>query len=482
MVWKWMFMLAYISAVIAIGISQYSKVQDKKDFYLAGRNLTLFWACGSSYAAYMSAAVMLSITGYAYVNGWATALSFGLGLTTATLVILLMAPKFRGKLWYTSPSMYGDRYGDYMRLWMAVFRIIASILWIGFQTIGSSIVLSAFLGVPYNIAAISVAVIVVVYSSLGGLKSVVKTDVLQGFLLLVGLVTATAIAFGQAGGFAGYANALALIDNGRLLTLDAGGNLPISFVLGMSFAFALQSVTLDREHRLIYSCVDNRTAFSYIGFVVPFVGLTYILACLLGTSIRIIVPGLADPASAVPVFAASLNPLLGSLIMAGVAAAIMSTVDSIMLNTATVVTNEFYTKYVNPNASDAQVVRVARIVMICLGLIGLAITISRVATIIQIHVLISRLASVVIFPALFLGFYCKRVNEKGAISGSLIGTAAFLILDYGKFISSPDLIAIPLGFLVILIVSYLTEAPAQEKLEPFFPSAKNITSDYTTSG
>ena len=184
---------------------------------------------------------------------------------------------------------------------------------------------------------------------------------------------------------------------------------------------------------------------------------------------------------------AGLPYVISGLVAAGGLAAALSTADGLLLTIANALSHDFYYKMLDPNASTARRVTISKILLLVVALIAATVAAQKPADILFLVSAAFSLAAAAFFPALVCGIFWKRANKWGATLGMIAGlgitfyymatTQPWLRGMFGVTSSIADntwwgiaaisagLWGVPLGFLVIIVVSLLTPAPDKEVQE-----------------
>lgn len=322
--------LAYLVLQFGIGIWASKRVRDEADYLLAGRSLGYPLAVFSIFATWFGAETIIGSAGTAYSDGvsLANAEPFGYGLCLVGMGLVFAVPLWRRKL-TTLADLFRERYSVRVERLAAIILIPGSILWAAAQVRGFGHVLS-LAGVGELDVAIAVATgFVILYTAFGGLLADAVTDLVQGVVLVVGLVVVLVGVVLSMPGETGFIGALAASGGAQFLPSDDTSWLDLAEewsipVCGSILATELVSrVIAARTER-----VAQRSALLAGGLYLV-VGTIPLLIGLVG---RGLVPGLEDAEQVVPAVAQRLLPTVVFVIFAGgLVSAILSTVDSTLL-------------------------------------------------------------------------------------------------------------------------------------------------------
>ncbi|PHS15803.1 MAG: ABC transporter substrate-binding protein [Blastopirellula sp.] len=430
----------YLAALVGLGIYFSSRENGTEDFFLAGKRIP-WWAAGLSiYATQLSAITFIALPAIPYVTNWL--------LYPAQLTMFLMAPvvvywylPFFRRLNVTSAYEYLER-----RFNLAA-RLFGSSTFIVFQLGRMAIVvflpalaLSAVTGMNVYASIIIMGVLATLYTVLGGMEAVIWTDVLQVFVLWGGMLLALCIIVADVGGI-GVVFETARADSKLTMFNWDWGTLQMAtwlIVLG-NFALQFGPYTTDQAviQRYMTTKSDQDAARSiWLNgmLTIPF-GLLFFV---LGTSLYVffkmhpdlLVLGMKND-NVFPLFVSEkLPPGLSGLVIAGVFAASMSSLDSSIHSVATAITTDFYKRF-KPDATDQQTLKIARVLTIVLGTIGtlLAIVLASwdIKSLLFLFQKLLGLTGSGLVGMFILGIFTRRANATGALTGA---ASSFMILLY----------------------------------------------------
>ena len=433
--------LAYLAALVAIGVAARRLRDDSSlaDFYLAGRGLGLGVLFLTLYATQYSGLTLVGFAGNFYRRGFSflTVVSFASAIGTA---YLWYAPRLhslsRSRGYVTIGDYLDDRFGSPALTAVAgavfIFALSAYLL-SNLKAIGYVVEFATGGAVGFVPAIVSLAVLMVVYENLGGMRAVAWTDVLQGTILMGGCVALFVVVVAQHGdptalstqALATRPELLAPPDwaarVGWLSTLVLVGAGVSIYPHAIQRIYAARDlVVLRRALQLMLVTPFVTTALVlYVGYVgaVRFPGLGVL------ESERVIFVVLQDLALDTP----GVGILVGVLLCA-VVAAIMSTIDSALLAVSSIVTADLYT-LARPQASEAHLTRVGKaaswllMAAMVVGAILLPQTLWRI-TEVKLEVLCQAA------PAILWGLFDSRLTARAVLTGlvaGLIVTAALFV-------------------------------------------------------
>lgn len=446
----------YVLSLLAIGAYAYTKRRDQSlsDFYLAGRNMGVVVLFLTFYATQYSGNTLFGFSGAAYREGFRFLVCVHF-MTAIVIAYLLFAPR----LYRISRDQNFITPGDfiYYRFGSHALRIIVTLLMIyalcNFTLAQMKTLGTAFEGmsqgrIPLWAGVIGLATIMLIYESLGGMRSVAWTDVIQGGILMVGFFILLALAITQIGDLPSAVAKLAADPQLKFKTLppDAqGARTWLSFLLMVGLGAAIYPQAIQR----LYAARNARalkTSLAVMAFM-PLV--TAVIAVTVGVIMAAHRPELpAELLSGGKTVVASETVLallclevmqssalgywLVAVIFSAILAAVMSTADSAMLSISSMVTQDLYGQYIRPGADQKLLTQVGRWVTWALMVPIVCTAIWYEGTLIQLLKLKFDLL-IQCVPAFYLGVHCRSLTARTVIAGIGIGLAIALGLTFSDW-------------------------------------------------
>ena len=417
-------LLGYSVLLIGMGLWIGRRVKVTGDFFVAGRALGPGLLFCTMLAANIGAGSTVGATGIGYSRGlsaWWWVGSAGLG---SLVLAFSVGPAIRRLAAEHDLQTVGDylewRYDRRVRglvgvlLWVGTLAILAG------QLIALAWVLDAVAGIPKWIGCLIGGVVMTTYFAAGGLLSSAWVNTVQLAVLLLGLAIALPMVFSQAGGWAGLDAALPACEGYRGF-FSADG---LQFAVFLVPAFIISPGLLQK----IYGARDDRTVRLGVGLNALVLLLFAFVPASFGMLARALHPGLDNPELALPtLLTQNLPPLVGGVALAAVFSAEVSSADAILFMLATSLSRDLYRRFVDPGASDARVLRVARIAAGVGGAAGVAIAIVS-PTVIGVLSIFYTLLSVSLFVPVVAGLYLRRVGTPEALTAILGGVTLVVAL------------------------------------------------------
>lgn len=373
---NWVVMGVYLALLLSIGAWVFRKGKTADDFFLAGRRIP-WWAAGVSiFSTQLSAITYLSIPAKTYTTDWVRfMLNVGI-LLVAPLVVIFFLPFYR--------KMKGASFYEYLeRRFSRGIRLVGSVSFVLYQLFRMGIVvllpalaLSAVTGLGLTACIITMGLLSTAYTVAGGIEAVIWTDVLQTVVLLGGALAAFVIIANDVGGLEVITSTAAT--QGKFNWANWDWNFTSDAVLVVFLGAIITSIlpyTTDQSNvQRCLSTPDNRSAaraiYTNATMVIPaslvFFGLGTALFVFFQQNPEALGP-ITKADQILPTFIVSQMPAgLAGLVIAGVFAAAMSSLDSSMHSVATVITTDF----IEPRVGDRDLLPIARWVTFALGILG----------------------------------------------------------------------------------------------------------------
>jgi solute:Na+ symporter, SSS family len=444
------------------------------EFFLAGRSLGGIVAALTYSATTYSAFMLVGLAGFTYIGG-VGALGFELIYLSGLILVAFFGPRFWlvGKRYnYLTPTeMLGDRYqSKAVAAVSAVAAVIFLIPYSAVQLIGIGALLEGISGgaIPY-LAGVGIAAFIAVYWTwTGGLKAVAWTDSLQAAVMLsVAVLSVIFIAYRGFGGFGGMFNQLEA-NYPAWLTVPGPGFFNVKAFVGLTlpwFFFSLSNPQVSQ--RLFVPRSLGQMRIMVMGFLV--FGFIYTLVSILwGFSARLLLPDLAIADSATPaLLGLNIVPaFIALLVMLGISAAAVSTVNSIILTLSSMVCRDVF-KNVSSEATEERELLVGKIFVPLFTLIIVAFATLRLDLIAALSVA-SSAGLLVMVPALIGSFFWKRGTAAAVLASVIIGGLVATVFQYSGLRPLGLWPGVWSGVVAVVLfvgVSMVTKAPEQKAAE-----------------
>ena len=471
----------YFLFVVYLGI-RYSKSDDEKSYFLAGRGMTWPVIGFSLFAASISSSTLIGQAGDAYSTGIAV---FNYNLGSVVVMVFFawfILPFYIKSKIFTIPEFLEKRFNAASRYYFSAITIIVNIFLDAAGSLYAAAMVMKLVFPEVSIFALSVvfAIIVAAYTIPGGLSAAIRVDLMQGIFLLVGSLVLTFYATYNGG--AEYVKELLAnedvlmklvrpMDDSSVPWLGAVIGIPI---LGLFFWGNNQQLV---QRVLTAKSIDEgRKGVLLVGFLTV---LTLFVIIIPGIMAIKLFPNLPKPDMVYPNLIMEMLPnVLIGFMMAAMVAALTSSLSGLLNSVATLFTMDFYDKMV-PNSTSKKKVTVGKIASIAVLVIAVfwAPQIGKqFGTLLKYYQEMLSIMAPPIVAAFVLGIFWKRTNATGAftglIAGILLGVFNLIYsvkVGHSVFGDIHFLLTVPYYFvwslLVMVVVSLATKKPPLEKTE-----------------
>lgn len=500
-------------ALLIVGIGLYvsrdkkGHVKNAEDYFLAGKSLP-WWAIGASLiAANISAEQFIGMSGSGFAIGLAIASYEWMGAITLIIVGKYFLPIFIEKKLYTIPQFIEERFSKNLKTILAIFWIglfifvnLTTVLYLGGKAMDT--IVGTGDGSLLLTSIIGLALFAALYSLWGGLSAVAWTDVVQVLLLISGGLLTTFIALDHVAPEGGVINGLVHIYNivpekfsmilskGEIITpngKDAWWDLPgLGVILGGMWVANLYYFGFNQyiiQRTLAAKSLDeSQKGMVFAGYLKLLIPLIVVIPGIIAYVLNVDASGIVNSAefinnegnivndNAAPWLIRNFIPVgLKGLVLAALAAAIVSSLASMLNSTATIFTMDIYIPYINKKASDRQTVNVGRATAAVALLIAILIA-PALGNLGQVFQYIQEYTGVVspgILAVFLMGLFYRKATNNAAIWGVItsIPIAMYFKIapkgwsDASIFVNLPFMhqmgITCLLTIAVIMIISYL---------------------------
>ncbi len=465
--------IGYLFILIFVGAIRSKRVETQDDFMVAGRSLTAPILVGTLIATWIGTGSIFGSAGLGYQYG-VPGIWFSVGAWLGMFLLLFIAGRARALEQFTVPDIFELRYNRWARLLGSIVIVVAYTGIVSYQLVAGGRVLNLITGIPNGTGIIITAIFVIAYTALAGMFSVAYTDVVNGIVIVLGLFISFPFIWMHAGGIAGMVQS---IPKSHFTLM---GNLNILQALGLSLPTLFLLLGESNMYQRFFSARDAKTAtratlWWIVGVVV--VESTILLFAVVASAVF---PHIANPDNIIVISAKEGVPvIIGSLMLAVIVAVIVSTADSFLLVPSTNIMRDIYQSFINKDATQDQMVRYSRYVVIVLGVLAYLQTLPG-ESIIDMILRAYTMYGAAITPALMGAFFFKRATTAGGVSSIVSGMVMTLIWEIWNLKAAifhlplvgettiptiyPSLIV---SILALIVISYLTSPPSEEKLAHF---------------
>ncbi|MDQ7052503.1 MAG: sodium/solute symporter [candidate division KSB1 bacterium] len=410
------------------------------DYYVGGRKMGGIALGISFFATYSSTNSFVGFSGKAYVYGtpW-------LFLAPAAVIFSFaawkwIAPRLRHMTAeldsVTIPDFIGFRYNSTTaRVLAAAIVLFASFLYMTAVFKGIGNLLQVFLDLPYWLAILLVFLIVMVYTAVGGFISVVRTDALQGIIMLIAAMMLFSGTVRSAGGVNAFFQVGDMPSAAHLFSWDAA--MPFPVLIGIIVAGTMKFVVEPRQLSRFYALEDQRAIRMGTWTSTMLFFVVYTLLLPIGIYAHKIIPAgsIADSDLVVPTLlgqGAVFSPLVSAFLFVAMVAAAMSSLDSVLLVMASTCHRDLVSIWRDAESERANL-SATRWYVALFALITAVIALNPPGGIVALTAFSGSLYAACFFPAILFGVYSRRGNGAAVILSMLVGVAVLLLWKHLPF-------------------------------------------------
>ncbi|MCH5296166.1 MAG: sodium/proline symporter PutP [Ruminococcus sp.] len=495
----------YMVMMIIIGAVYSKSTKNNEDYFLGGRNLGGWTAALSAQASDMSGWLLMGLPGSVYLAGtgevWiAVGLLIGTILNWYIVSARLRKYTIVAGNSLTIPSFFQNRYRDTK----GVIKIVSALIIAVFFTVytasafssGAKLFATLFsddgnYNSVYLIGLGIAALVILIYTFMGGFKAVCTTDFIQGMLMLVAILAVPIVAYALLTFNDGFANTLIAkgVSNPEnyLNFFKNDDGTPVSAVSIISnLAWGLGYFGM--PHILIrFMAVKSHSEIKKSRKIaITWVIISLAASCLIGLVARGYLTSQLDGSTSETAFIRTIQQLfsgngvvifIGGIFLCGILAAIMSTADSQLLVTASAVSEDMYKGVIKKDASEKNALWVGKIAVIIVAVVAFFIALDPNSSIMGLVSDAWAGFGSAFGPVVLLALFWKRSNLAGAVSGMAVGALTVIVWDYLPLVNGSTIYAatglyslivgFALGLVVNVVVSLVTKKPSKEIVKEF---------------
>lgn len=466
--------IAYLLFVIALGFYFSTKHKNAEDYFLAGRNLTWPIIGFSLFASNMSSNSLVGLAGAGYKDGFSVYSYEWMAVLILIIFAVFFLPFYLKNKIFTIPEYLEKRYSYAIRAYASAIAITLNVLVDIAATLyaGGLVINLIFPGFELWQIIVGLALIAGVYTITGGLSSVMYTDAIQAVILIAGSTMITIFAYQAAGGWeavyaiteASHFDVMKPIDDEVLPWPSVFTGV---FLIGFYFWGTNQYIT---QRTLASKSVRHgQWGAMFAGFLKLSILFIMIFP---GAFARVLYPTMTEMDMIYPTMLFDLLPtgLLG-IVLAGLIAAMMSSLDSGLNSVSTLFTMDFVAKY-RPNADSKSLMRIGQIVTFLVMIIAIAWA-PQIGNFEKLWDYLQNTLAWFCPPivALFvMGLFTKRANNRGASAAVIIGFLITLVLIlntvFGWEMALPNFLYVAtIHFLICCAAMYIFSLSGENKPE-----------------
>lgn len=465
--------------MLLIGYFAYKRTSNLSDYMIGGRGLGAAVTALSAGASDMSGWLLMGLPGAMFTQGL-SASWIAIGLTIgAYLNWLYVAPRLRiytetANNSMTIPAYLENRFGDHssmLRLTSGLVIIVFFTFYVSSGMVSGGVLFESTFNLNYQAGLWIIAAVVIGYTLFGGFLAVSWTDFVQGIIMVIALVLVPAVTIMQVGGFDSSIGEIKGIDP-KLFDIFKGTSL-----LGIISLMAWGLGYFGQPHIIVrFMAISSvkeikkarRIGMGWMIFSVGgamftgFIGLAYYSKQGLN---------LSDPETIfIKLSEILFHPLITGFLLAALLAAVMSTISSQLLVTASSLTEDVYKTFFRRSATDKELLLVSRLSVLVVSFIAVFLAFNKNGTILSLVAYAWAGFGAAFGPVILLSLYWKRMNRWGALAGMIGGAVTVIVWANVPVLAKSVYEIIPgfiIGLVAIWFVSLVTPEPSDQLKKEF---------------
>lgn len=462
--------------VFAIGWIALDRTHNQSDYFLGNRKLGKWTTAISAGASDMSGWLLLGLPGYAFLAGL-EAMWIAIGLYAGTCINwYLVAPRLRKQTQalnnaLTIPEFFEFRFNDNshaLRIISAVFILLFYLFYTSSGLVAGGKLFESVFGISYETAVVTSALIILVYTCLGGFLAVSWTDLIQGLLMAFALSYVAIVAVYNIQGFEALFNWMTIVNTDLINPYTSISSGPLG-IIGILSLLAWGLGYFGQPHILVrFMAIKSESLIPQARTIaIYWTAIGLLSALLIGFSGIALLGNNLQAGDSEKVFIELLHlllhPIPAGICLAAILAAIMSTADSQLLVASSAITEDIY-KVINDKATEKHLLMLARISVAILTIIAAILALQPENNVLDLVAYAWAGFGATFGPVILLSLFKKGLSRNSALLGMLSGGMTVIIwknsdLDYAVF----ELYELLPGFIIATTVIMISEFFKREK-------------------
>ncbi|MGL5126045.1 MAG: sodium/pantothenate symporter [Fusobacteriaceae bacterium] len=477
-------LVAYLMLMLFIAY-KVNKIKNNNDtnfmeeYFIGSRSMGGIVLAMTIIATYIGASSFIGGPGVAYKLGLGWVLLACIQTPTAFLTLGILGKKMaivgRKINAVTISDFLRARYNNdlvviFGSLAMVFFFIGAVVV----QFVGGARLFESVTGFPYQWGLVMFAVVVILYTTFGGFRAVVLTDAIQGFVMLIATVILFVVLLQKGGGMQNIMETVMKIDP-NLLTPTSGGAISKPFILSFWMLVGIAVLGLPPTAVRCMGFRDSKSMHHAMIFGTSVVGIIMIGMHLIGVMGIAIEPEIEIGDKAVPILALNHLPkVLAGVFIAGPMAAIMSTIDSLMILSSGTIIKDLYIRYIlkdEKKVDEKKIKMIAQGTSLVFGLIAFCLALNPPDLLVIMNLMFLAGQEAIFFCPIIFGLYWKKANATGALAAMMVGLGSYVYMFFMKTNLGGVHQIVPVISLAVIafVIGSLLGKPTDEKtLKIFF--------------
>ena len=473
----------YILAILIVawqtGKHKHKAGKFMEEYFIGSRSMGGLVLAMTLISSYVGASSFIGGPGVAYNLGLSWVFLACIQVPTAFFTLGILGKK----LAIISRKINGVTITDYLRArYESNFVIVlASLMMLIFfigtivaQFVGGARLFESVTGLSYNFGLILFTAVVIIYTTFGGFRAVTITDAIQGIVMLLATGLLFFIILEKGNGMENIMQSI-LKTNPNLLTPDSNGAVSKPFILSFWMLVGVGVLGLPVTEVRCMGFKDSKAMHRAMIIGTSIVGILMLGMHLVGVMGAAVEPGVEVGDKIIPILAIkNMHPILAGVFIAGPLAAIMSSVDSLLIMSSAAIVKDLYINYIDKNPSESKIKKLSFATSLLLGIIVFVLALNPPKLLVWINLFALAGQEAAFFCPILLGLYWKRANATGAAVSMIFSVVFYLytVIMNIKIMNMHQIVpTIIFSILLFTIGSYFGK-PNSEKVNELFFSKK----------
>ena len=471
--------VVYLGLLIGIGVYKSRAVKTQDDFMVAGRNASALFLAGTLVCTWIGSGSLFGGAGLAFRMGFSE-LWMSAGAWVGIAIVYFLAHRVRRIAQYTVSDILERRYNAAARLFGTSAIIIAYLTIAGYQFRGGGRLLNILTGIDPLVGGAITCAVVIIFTVLAGLVSIIALDLLNGIMMTLGVLIAVPLVLAGIGGTV----QVAALPADRF---EIFGQHNIIWAMGVFFPTFFLLLGESSMYQKFFAARDEATARkAVVGMIIGVVLIESALCALavFGSAKYLTLGPFALPGGSLDKAATEtiilhlarfdLPVWAGVLLICAGVAIILSTANTFLMIPSTNIARDIYQRFINPDVSQQGIIRFQRIWIVVLGVAAFVLA-NFFKSILDMAFTAYTMVGAGITPALLAAFLWKRVTVAGGVTSIVVGMGVTLLITVVNLVLAvplmdTDYIILPAAgssILCLVVVSLLTPPSPEDKWKPF---------------
>lgn len=468
----------FLMLYIAYRVNKIKQNSDNfaEEYYIGDRSMGGFVLAMTIVATYIGASSFIGGPGVAYKLGLGWVLLACIQIPTAFFTLGILGKKMsiisRKINAVTIFDILKKRYNNDFVIIMSSLLLLAFFIGaVVAQFVGGARLFETVTGLSYISGLTLFSIVVIFYTTFGGFRAVTLTDAIQAIVMFIATFILFIIILKKGNGMDNIMLKLKDIDP-NILRPDSGGNIAKPFIMSFWILVGVGVLGLPATSVRCMAFKDSKAMHNAMVIGTSLVGILVLGMHLVGVMGKAIEPNLDIADKIIPILALkNLHPILAGIFIGGPLAAIMSTVDSLLIMASSTIIKDLYITYFDKKASEKKIKKISIFASLFLGVLVYVLSLKQISLIVWINLFALSGQEIIFFSPLLLGLYWKRANATGAIASMICGISTYLYMEIFKItvLGMHNIIpGITISIIAFVIGSFIGKKSSNEIIETFF--------------